>query len=487
LHFKNKNHTVNPWKKQGGFWFRGCLSATNAPLNWSVFLNEQEDNFAMYYEDEEVIVAATDVCASFPLIYSEKYNCITDDVSVVSYDKSNFATIQLLHYGYAFGTLGKHTLLEDWNVLLPGQYLLLDKQNDSLSVNYYSYFGNRISIEKSLSQIFDHIITRFLKRYEGRQIILPLSGGYDSRCLAALLKQRGVENVICVTYGRKESSEVRIAKKVAETLQYQWHFVEYNEKIFLRYFENEFKQYQHEAHLFYVVPYEQDYFALAELKDKGLIKKPFVVMSGFGGDFVSGCHYTNGNIKDWATYIVDKHYGVIAHRRECIIDMENYLIAQPNKEWNAYQQWLLENRKSKFLLSGMRGIESLGGEWSLPFFDREFMAYFDTLDYHQKLKQSFYVNFLFTQYFIPLGININKDKDDTHYDSLFTLKFLLKKITPKPLLRIIKVKKAKAANADRCNMNLLYEMIYKELGDEGILKDYNINSLQATYILRKVL
>ena len=42
------------------------------------------------------------------------------------------------------------------------------------------------------------------KSCEGKQIAIPLSGGYDSRLIASGLHKIGFKNVICFSYGLKK-------------------------------------------------------------------------------------------------------------------------------------------------------------------------------------------------------------------------------------------------------------------------------------------
>ena len=56
-----------------------------------------------------------------------------------------------------------------------------------------------------------------LERLNGRQVLLPLSGGNDSRLLACLLKKHGIE-FDCITFGPVESADPFIAKRVAARL-----------------------------------------------------------------------------------------------------------------------------------------------------------------------------------------------------------------------------------------------------------------------------
>lgn len=66
-----------------------------------------------------------------------------------------------------------------------------------------------------------------LRRIGNREIVVPLSGGLDSRTIVYYLKKLGCKNVICLSYGRKSSFEVKISKQVAERLGYKWILCEY--------------------------------------------------------------------------------------------------------------------------------------------------------------------------------------------------------------------------------------------------------------------
>ncbi|MFC7239783.1 asparagine synthase-related protein [Saliphagus sp. GCM10025317] len=59
-----------------------------------------------------------------------------------------------------------------------------------------------------------------------RPVVLPLSGGYDSRLLAAALVERGRE-VIGFTFGRSGHPDVEVSREVAAELGIRWEFYPY--------------------------------------------------------------------------------------------------------------------------------------------------------------------------------------------------------------------------------------------------------------------
>ena len=93
---------------------------------------------------------------------------------------------------------------------------------------YFDYLTTKISdkifdeLKSEFLNILRDTIQRLIKFANGRQIIVPLSGGYDSRLVASLLKQANYQNILCFTYGKKSSPEVIISKKVANKIFFYW-------------------------------------------------------------------------------------------------------------------------------------------------------------------------------------------------------------------------------------------------------------------------
>ena len=78
--------------------------------------------------------------------------------------------------------------------------------------------------------MFSKIFLDLINSAKGRQIVVFLSGGLDSRLIVCGLKKFGYKNVLCVSYGIKNNWEAFIGKKVANALEYDWKFVEINSK-----------------------------------------------------------------------------------------------------------------------------------------------------------------------------------------------------------------------------------------------------------------
>lgn len=123
-------------------------------------------------------------------------------------------------YEYVFqaATYGGRTLVKDLNLLDPRQALEFDAQPELVlhappPVPPASEQSFAAHLERSVADLrdwFGEIVAGF-----GDRIDTALSGGYDSRLILALLRDRGAKARLHV-YGRKDDDDVRIARAIAQ-------------------------------------------------------------------------------------------------------------------------------------------------------------------------------------------------------------------------------------------------------------------------------
>ena len=107
-----------------------------------------------------------------------------------------------------------------------------------------------------------------------------------------MLKKHQYKNVICFTYGNKNSFEIENSKKVAKALGFKWFFIEYNSKLIEGYLNtNEFKEYAHFAGKLSSMPYLQEYFAVKYLQKEKIISDDAIFIPGFAGDLLGGSQF----------------------------------------------------------------------------------------------------------------------------------------------------------------------------------------------------
>jgi len=121
-----------------------------------------------------------------------------------------------------------------------------------------------INMLGSIHQVI-YAVKEHITRNAGANPALLLSGGKDSRVIAALMKSVGV-NPICITFSYNESDpEVRAARKVCRKLRFEHKFIKINPR---RYFEEDLIELTDgnpnyfPMMLFYQIRHELDYDAV---------------------------------------------------------------------------------------------------------------------------------------------------------------------------------------------------------------------------------
>lgn len=135
---------------------------------------------------------------------------------------------------------GQDTLFPHVKQLLAGESLIAEEGESGIDVRcrrYYRYLHTEPKQydEPALRQRLDQVIVKTMRRLidyaAGRQIVVPLSGGYDSRLIVTQLKRLGYDNILAFTYGVAGNKESRYSKQVADALGLKWHFVEYSSEL----------------------------------------------------------------------------------------------------------------------------------------------------------------------------------------------------------------------------------------------------------------
>src|SRR4029077_5484177 len=71
------------------------------------------------------------------------------------------------------------------------------------------------------------VLCRLVGGVGDRTIVVPMSGGYDSRLIGVSLRDLGCRKVICYSYGVPGNWESRISRELADYLGFPWLFVPY--------------------------------------------------------------------------------------------------------------------------------------------------------------------------------------------------------------------------------------------------------------------
>jgi asparagine synthase (glutamine-hydrolysing) len=371
---------------------------------------------------DESIYATVDRLRSMPLFYYLKggHISISDDPYWIRQQMKNShvdtnSAVEFLLTGYV---TGRETLFNCVKQIKAGEVLIAAPNQDISIVKYYHHthadFIQR-STEDLLFQL-DESMTRSFKRLlriaDGKTIIVPLSGGYDSRLVVLMLKKLGYANVLSFSYGRPYNKESRISKKLAKCLGFDWIFIEYtNEKWRQWYHSEDWEAYTKIASNLTSTPFFRDWPAVLQMKEQELIPADSIFVPGHVGLLAGGMINTSleeeriKTAKELRELIYISHYNLWGPRGRKIysrpefkdkIDgiVGNALIHDGETAADAYERWVLEERSSKYIINGVRAYEFFGYKWWLPLCDYELMDFWLKISLDKRKRRTLYKNYI---------------------------------------------------------------------------------------------
>lgn len=132
----------------------------------------------------------------------------------------------MLSFGYHLGNL---TILKGVRCLINARILEYQAVNDHLKIDrYWNYpYGEieplKCTEEELAEALHGHLATALKRQLRGvDKILLPISGGLDSRTLAGLLHQSNFSGeILAYSFGQRSSRDVRYGRAIARKLGYR--------------------------------------------------------------------------------------------------------------------------------------------------------------------------------------------------------------------------------------------------------------------------
>ncbi len=403
---------------------------------------------------------ASDRIRTFPLFYtvSGQDGILSDSVDEIhkikgSWKLNNSASIEFLATGYV---TGRETLSADIYQVQAGEVILMepDKIQQRLYATYQTNQSGHHSFDyllEGLEGVTRKMFKRLTGSLQGRTAVIALSGGFDSRFIAAMLKQSGYPKVICFTYGREGNPDMIISKKVADTLGFNWIPVVYNEDLVQGYLQDDaFYDYVHYTSNWVSMFFMQEYFAVRYLRDQQLIPGDSVFIPGHSADFFAGSMFLKHGItaedespRKICKRIWDIKFNLckpprdtrrIMMARICKTLLEKRYV-EDARSWSVYEDWDLKEKFAKFIVNSCNIYAWFGYEYRLPFYDADFQDFFREVPYAYKINKKLYDSFLVDGLFKDYGLNQSREiQPDARIQRMAMLKRNLKKAIPKALL-----------------------------------------------------
>ena len=315
----------------------------------------------------------------------------------------------------------------------PVAVLLLDAARGAQNVRHYGFrHGDFLGTDTSaligqLEAVHSRVFRRLLASAEGRTVVLPLSGGYDSRLIAVSLRDLGAKDVVCYSYGVPGNWESRISREVAEFLGLRWEFVPYSAERW-RAWEatREFQAYFRSAGNLTSVPHLQDRPAVLELCREGRVSPDSIFVPGHSGHFLAGSHIPKWfagrraiKRQEMLDAISRLHYSLWDSTGENEAILREHVVARriesivgpiadcgPEEAADLFEKWDLEERQAKFICNSLRVYESFGFEWRLPLFDAELMDFWARIPVGLRVGRRLYFQFVAQKQSLPVTESI---------------------------------------------------------------------------------
>jgi len=360
----------------------------------------------------------------------------------------------LLEISMSGFTIGDKTIYRKINRLMAGECIFWDN-GKRYSSFYYTYLPSRIikcgydELKSQFAKVCLSTIKNLIDSVNGRQIVVPLSAGRDSRLIVSCLKELSYENVVCFSYGSLGNYEVSTSRKVSSELGYKWIYVQNTWREKRNFFKSRiYNLYVKEFESYASVPNVQDVYEVYSLKLKKVIDNDAVIVNGNSGDFISGGHipkllnldekFLAKNSAIWDSFL-EKHYSIWRKLRNNLND--RIIISGLNKTiskrygskakgdmltYAIFESMECIGRQSRLVANQQRAYEFIGHEWRLPLWSEGFLDFWEKVDPKYKIDQKLYNDVLIDNNWGGVWKNINVNNNTIRSHSLRLTRLFLK-------------------------------------------------------------
>lgn len=404
----------------------GALSSTGIP-------------FAVIVETPTHVFAGVDAIRSYPVFYSGegvsfrvansarllRAEAGLDEVDPLSRAEFNAA-------GYVTGS---ETLYRGLFQLKAGEWLLYDRDGGTIDKGrHYEFYPTRAIDETDdaliarVAELTDLIFERAVRRVNGAPVVVPLSGGLDSRLVVCKLKEHGCSDLSAFTFGSPGNDEMKIAREVAKKLGVKWRFVPSRCRAAKRLFDSPLRRkYWEYADFLSSVPAMADFQALQELREEGHLPANAVIINGQSGDFITGGHvprperFQKGDAESFFAEIRSKHYSLwdglpgpadVESLKRKIAETARFNSDAPGdfQEIAArYELWEWQERQCKYVVNGQRKYDFMGLKWELPLWEKEYLEFWRDIPAERKSGQRLFKAYLDRYDFFGLFRNLKRE------------------------------------------------------------------------------
>lgn len=486
------------------------LNTINTFAEFTAFLREIDGCFSIVIKKNGKVFGATDLSRSMPLYYAKDGSCISDSLDAISkYHNLSVDDIdptvleELITSAFISHS---RTVFRSTAQIDLGQAIEVS-DGEIKSEYYYTHFSEikdltRPEAMELFQRTTDAVFDEIIRVANGRPLVISLSGGYDSRYIACMLKKKGVKEVSCYSYGTADSHEIDAARQVAENLGFRWAFVEYSDTLIKECFGSGDIDYFSMYTGIDSDAYTQNYPAVKKLHDEGWFKPNSVFITGLCNDLPTGYYVSSteapSDFEPSIDYLVKRvindrnFYKKISPRAREAYELElRKTIREKELCVNNYQDFISAYEAidtgldhSRRFLHMNKVHEFFGYQWLLPCWNKSLLNFWYSMPLKYREKQNLYEEWITTQ--IPYEYGVGAKKKVVSY-TLYKgfarfkarIKLLLNRLVFVPLGISMKDK------TDFNNFNMVNSIYFKKIKQRNLIKFRNlhINIILVLYML----
>jgi len=394
----------------------------NAVREWCV---EQRTCFGFIAVNNGGVITAVDRVSGYPVYYrrdtDSKLEIATDTRYWLETTQSlNLNSNRIEEFQRAGYCTGKRTLIDGISRVLPGEVCFFTQDDTIEQSCRYSIFSPEFSEdshfdidqwENRLKEALRNSVRRLIDRAKGNRIWLPLSAGFDSRALLALLVEQGYPNVHCFSYGNPGNMEADVARDLAKQAGVSWEFINSKSAWSRREFHgDEGSDYFLYAGGLGTTPSFTEYSALRAISRSGRFGEGDIMINGQSGDFLTGGHLPDvASEKELLRLIDEKHFSL----NKEIQDEQQSFVSRWWSEWSEeypldwqshhstkrrlqshfeFFEW--QERQSRYVVNQQRAYDYLGLRWELPLWDADLIDLYNVAPLECHRDQRLYLGLL---------------------------------------------------------------------------------------------
>lgn len=359
-----------------------------ADLNaFSSLVSSLNGIFSVVIRKDDFFAAAIDTIKLYPIFYTynnDKWYVSDNPYSLISSD-SHISADALLQIRSLDTVFAGKTLIKDIYQLEVGEVVEFKKEGNIEKSRYFHYNVHALQVQYSdvdkLELVLKSAVDRLVRYAGGRQIVMPLSAGYDSRIIISLLKESGYKNVLTYTMGTSSTdSECHVAKKVADVLGFQNYSLN-TELIYKELDLSDFGDYVKHLGAFTNFCWLSEFVCIKWLQKNSLIDNDAIVVPGHAGDFFAGMDVTKSLVREKDSLkVLSLRLLYNAFESDSPIKLlksiRSYLrIASVDGNYppSLYLDFIYRNRLSSFASNSARAYTFLGYKVACPLWDKSFL------------------------------------------------------------------------------------------------------------------